>query len=57
METLRPLLEPSMGEKQWNLVKMLSQAITDDKELFNDINNPFYTLKFINDIGITDLKT
>jgi len=34
METLRPLLDPAIGEKQWEIVRSLCVQIIDDPEIF-----------------------
>ena len=42
METIRPLLDPAMGEKQWGVVKDICQAVMEDDTLFEDINVLFF---------------
>lgn len=56
METLRPLLDPAMDEKQWDLVRGLCQQVIEDQEIFFDINNSQYTFKYIDESGISELR-
>lgn len=46
LETLRPLLDPSMGEKQWALIRSICQAVTGDPVIFEDVHNAEYTVKY-----------
>ena len=56
METLRPLLDPAMGQKQWDLVRTICRAITEDDSLFEDIEDPKYSYTCICDLELQDLK-
>lgn len=47
LETLRPLLDPSMGEKQWALIRSICQAVTGDPVIFEDVHNAEYTVKYL----------
>ena len=56
METLRPLLDPAMGEKQWELVTSIVRAVTEDDTLFEDLKDPKYTYAFLVEMELRDMR-
>ena len=44
METLRPLLDQAMGEKQWEIVRDICRAVLEDDEIFENINVKYLIL-------------
>ena len=56
METLRPLLDPAMGETQWELVTSIVRAVTEDDTVFEDLQDPKYTYNFLVDMELKDMR-
>lgn len=48
VDTIRPLLEPALGDKEWYKIRKISTGVIEnDPEPFKNIHDPKYTLQFI----------
>lgn len=53
----RPLLDPAVGESQWELIRDISRGwVQSDMEPFHDIHDSKYTFQFFCESGIVALK-
>ena len=48
MDTIRPLLDPALGDKEWYKIRKISAGqIEEDPEPFKNTSDPKYTFQFI----------